>query len=234
MKKRLTTLRKILDDPHLAREEKALSLASALLHRSDRLALARQTFFELTAPPAVFRGMRDLLVRRGTDADVAAIAAVRGCAESTVRRRLASGDHVFVGDLEGRVLAHIWLHPGPAPFREDEAHLARWQLANDTFWSFDAATAEEARASGVFVKVFQTALREALTTLGAARVQSMANVLNHGSIAMHERLGFRRLGILTVARLGPVSALRWDGEAPARTRSMLGRSGRFALRVPPV
>lgn len=234
MNERLTTLRKLLGDPHLARDEKALSLASALLRRSEHLGLTRQTFFELTAPPAVFRGLRDLIVRRGTDADVAAIAAVRGCPEATVRRRLAAGDHVFVGDLEGRVLAHIWLHAGPSPFREDEGHLARWQLAKDTLWSFDAATSEEARASGVFVKVFQTALREALTTLGAARVQSMANVLNHGSIAMHERLGFQRLGTLTVARLGPIAALRWDGDAPPRTRTMLRRSGRFALRVPPV
>jgi RimJ/RimL family protein N-acetyltransferase len=75
---------------------------------------------------------------------------------------------------------------------------------------------EEARSSGLFIKVFQTALRSLFLDSGAARVLCGVKTTNLASVAMHERLGFRRVATLEAVLVPGLRWLRWSGEGGAR------------------
>src|SRR6185295_8692470 len=161
-------------------------LALVATHLAPAIAVVHERFYELTKAPPQFRGLRDLTVRMAGPADAATLATL-DTTRPEIDRRFARGDLVYVGELEGRLLAQSWFHRGPEPFDEDAALLARFALADDTFWSFAAYALPEARLSGVFVKVFQTALREIMTVHGAARVRCRVKATNTRSITLHER-----------------------------------------------
>ncbi|MCS6913819.1 MAG: hypothetical protein RMK29_01550 [Myxococcales bacterium] len=225
-----------LQRPDRTPGDKAVLLAQRLLWRcglSEHVRVGRIVLFELRSPPRIMRGLRDLVVRRAHQGDVADISAVDGAPEDLIRERFDRGDLCFVGQIEGRVLCHAWFHPGPQPFEEDRPTYCAWQLDERTFWSYDAASSTQSRASGVFVKVFQTALVSLFCDHGAERVQCSVRLANEGSMIMHERLGFRRLGMMTAVSLPQLKWLRFDGPAAARQWLVLFNRD-LHLPVPPV
>jgi RimJ/RimL family protein N-acetyltransferase len=197
---------------------KALRVAEralTTLRLSPAVAIVHEQFYELGTPPPLFRGLRDLTVRRGGPADAAALAEL-DASRTQVDRRFARHDIVYLGELEGRVLAQVWFHRGPEPFDEDAELLGRFALASDTFWSYAAFAVPEARLSGVFAKVFQNALREVLTVHGAARVRCRVKTANARSIALHDHTGFRLIGTITALALPGMRAISWRNGADAR------------------
>jgi hypothetical protein len=219
-----------------SRGDKVVLLAQRLLwsaRLSDQVKIGRIVFFELRTPPRVFRGLRDLLVRQANRGDIAAICAVDGAPEDLVRQRLDRGDLCFVGQLEGRVLCHTWFHGGPQPFEEDRQLYADWAIPEGTYWSYDAAANAESRASGVFVKVFQTALGTLFREHGAQRVQCYVRLANESSLVLHERLGFRRVGVMTGVALPWVRWLRFDAP-PVSQQWLVPYRGELRLPVPAV
>ena len=139
-----------------------IDAASRALHIAERslmaarlwpaVSVSHERFYELTAAPRQFRGLRDLRIRLGTPDDTAAITALDGTPGWRIAERFGRGDLGYVGELDGRLLAHSWFHRGPDPFEEDRPLLPRWQVPADAFWSYNAYTLPAARASGVFVK----------------------------------------------------------------------------------
>ena len=204
-----------LDGISLALHIAGLSLMSARLYPT--LSIAHERFYELTAAPKQFRGLRDLRIRHATPGDAQALSALDGTERWRFEDRLARGDLGYVGELEGRLLAHSWFHRGPEPFDEDAPLFPRWDVPADAYWSYNAFTLPEARASGVFVKLFQTALREIMTVHGAARVRCRVKATNTRSITLHERTGFRLLGTITAFALPGARLLSWQGDGGART-----------------
>lgn len=222
--------------PDRSTSDKAVLLGQRVLWGaglSERIRIGRIVFFELRTPPRVFRGMRDLLVRQASRADIAAICAVDGAPEDLVRQRLDRGDLCYVGQLEGRVLCHAWFHRGPSPFEEDRPLYADWMLPPGTYWSFDAAANAESRASGVFVKVFQTALGALFREHGADRVQCYVRLANEQSLALHDRLGFSRVGVMTAVALPGIKWLRFDAP-PLSQQWLVPFRGELHLPVPPL
>jgi len=218
VRSKIERIREELTREGLDRTTRALRVAELVLTAArlpPAVAVARERFYEMTKAPPQFRRLRDLQVRLGSVADAAALAALDS-PRDYVERRLARGDLLYVGDLQGRVLAQAWFHRGPAPFDEDAATLARFALAHDTFWSYAAFVLPEARLSGVFVKVFQTALRDILTVHGAARVQCRVKAANTRSIALHERTGFRLLGTVTALAVPGARVMSWQGDGGGR------------------
>jgi hypothetical protein len=216
----LRTWRRQLARDDLPAADKATLFLERALARTglDRaLVVAHHLVYELGDAPRVPRGLRDLVVREAGPEDSAALAAVAGAPVELIRARLRRGDVAYVGALDGRVLCHAFFHRGPEPFREDEARVIPIALASDTWWSYDAAAVPEAQASGVFVKVWTTALRE-LFARGAARVQSRVQRTNTRSKLMHDRLGFELLGTLLVLVTPFGRVLRWEGGATTVTR----------------
>jgi len=207
-----------------------LSLASAGL--TPKLAVAHERFYELTTAPRQFRGLRDLQIRPATPGDAQALSALDGTERWRFEDRLARGDLGYVGEHDGRLLAHSWFHRGPEPFDEDAPLFPRWDVPADAYWSYNAFTLPEARASGVFVKLFQTALRELLVDRGAARVRCRVKVANAASVALHERFGFAALGTLVVVAVPGARLLAWQG--PSSTRRWIERrSSASVMRFPP-
>lgn len=207
-----------------------LSLASAGLY--PRLSVAHERFYELTAAPRQFRGLRDLRIRLATPGDAQALSALDGTERWRFEDRLARGDLGYVGEHDGRLLAHSWFHRGPEPFDEDAPLFPRWDVPADAYWSYNAFTLPEARASGVFVKLFQTALRELLVDRGAARVRCRVKVANAASVSLHERFGFAALGTLIAVAVPGARLLVWQGGGTTR-RWIERRDTASVMRFPP-
>lgn len=215
--------------------ERALRLADRLVrtaHLDPRFTVGRRLVFELTTPPPPFRGLRDLVVRRAGPADADALGTVDGTPFALVRERLDRGDHAWVGQLGDRVLAKTWFQRGPAPFDESYVVGVSWALTPTTFWSYNGAATPEARATGVFVKLFAHALRELFEAHGAQRVIGWIRDTNQPSIALHERMGWKRLGALVTVALPAVKWLRWEGVGGPR-QWLVPRSRPLALSIPP-
>jgi RimJ/RimL family protein N-acetyltransferase len=231
---KLDRIREELERDGLDRTTRALRVAELALIASrmaPAVAIIHERFYELTSPPPQFRGLRDLTVRLAGPSDAEALAAI-DATRPLVDERFARGDLVYVGELDGRILAHTWFHRGPEPFVEDSALLARWALAPDTFWSYGAFALPEARLSGVFVKVFQSALRELFTERGAARVQCRVKVANARSITLHERTGFRPMGTMTAFAVPGARLLSWQGDGFTR-RWVARRRDVTVMALPP-
>jgi hypothetical protein len=219
-----------------------IDAASRALHIAERslmaarlwptVTLSHERFFELTAAPRQFRGLRDLRIRLGAHDDAAAIAALDGTPGWRVAERFARGDLVYVGEHDGRLLAQSWFHRGPDPFDEDRPLLPRWDVPADAFWSYNAFTVPEARASGVFVKLFQTALRELIVDRGAARVRCRVKAANAASISLHERFGFAPLGTLVALSVPGARVLSWEGSGRTR-RWIEPRETTAVMALPP-
>lgn len=207
-----------------------MSLASVRL--SSLIAIGHERFYELTTAPKQFRGLRDLQVRTAGPADAAALTQMDGTPSWRFTERFARGDLAYIGELDGRVLAQSWFHRGPAPFDEDAPVLPRWHVPADAFWSYHAYTLPEARASGVFVKLFQTALRDLLLERGAVRVRCRVKAANAPSVALHERLGFVAIGTLTALSVPGARLLSWHGAGVER-RWIERRSGAIVMGLPP-
>lgn len=232
---KIERLRDELSRDDLDRTGRALRVAELSLSAagmSPTFGVGHERFYELTEPPKQFRGLRDLRVRTAGPADIDALAALDTTPAALVAERLARGDIAYVGEADGRMLAHSWFHRGPEPFCEDAPALPRWEVAANTFWSYHAFTLAEARTSGVFVKLFQTALRELLIDHGAARVRCRVKVANAASVTLHERLGFKALGTLITIGVPGAWLLSWQGPGPARYW-LERRTGEHVMTLPP-
>ena len=217
------------------RTARALHIAELSLKAArvvPTFALGHERLYELTVAPKRFRGLRDLAVRVAGPDDIAALSGVAGTPASRIRERLARGDLPYVGELDGRMLVHSWFHRGPEPFAEDTPLFPRWAIPADTFWSYHAYTLPEARTSGVFVKVFQIALHELLTTHGAARVRCLVKASNMASVQLHERMGFHRLGTVVAFAMPGARLVSWHD--PTGAQRWVQRRGHDAiLPLPP-
>jgi hypothetical protein len=219
-----------------------ISPGEKLVHIADRatytfrlsphVAVSRRLMVQLTAPPQLFRGLRDLVVRKATLEDLQPLATIDDTDAALVRARFARADLAFVGESEGEVLCHTWFHRGPSPFEEDREVAAAWALDGSTFWSYNGAATVEARSSGVFVKVFQVALRELFLEHGASRVQGFILDTNRISLLMHERMGFAVLGSFSTVALPGVRWHRWAGDGTVR-QWLEPRTGGDPLWLPP-
>ena len=192
----------------------------ALLGLSPKVALDINHVLELTTPPKLLRGLRDLVIRLATLADVEKLTTIDDISAQRVSERLERGDRCYVGESAGELLCMVWLHQGPDSFREDESTLGRWTLGADTVWSYHAMAAPAARQSGVFVKVFQRALIDSLAEPGVARILCRIKHTNLASLAVHERMGFRRVGRLISIRTPIGRWLRWQGDG---SRTLMSR-----------
>jgi RimJ/RimL family protein N-acetyltransferase len=235
LRKKIASLTAELRRPGSSRGDRLIHIAGRSLHAlgiAPRVDVDRRLIVELSAPPKPPRGFADLIVRRGVEGDIAGLCSIAGDDPAKLARRFARGDLVYVGQLGEQLICHTWFHSGPTPFDEERLGCADWALDATTFWSFDAMTRPEFRATGVFVKMFQLALREVFEVHGAHRVQGFIFQTNHASLAMHARLGFAVIGTVTTVALPGVKWLRWKGSG--RTRQwLLRRGGDFALQLPP-
>lgn len=232
---KLDRLRSELARDDLDRTSRALHVAGlslASIGLAPAITVAHERFYELTAAPKQFRGLRDLAVRLAAPGDAQGLAAIDGTPRWRFEDRLARGDLGYVADHGGRLLAHSWFHRGPEPFDEDAPLFPKWDVPADAFWSYNAYTLPEARASGVFVKLFQTALRELLVDRGAARVRCRVKVANAPSVALHERFGFVRLGELIAIAVPGRRFLMWDGPGGPR-RWVERRDSSSVMTFPP-
>ncbi|HET9627675.1 MAG TPA: GNAT family N-acetyltransferase [Kofleriaceae bacterium] len=236
MRDKLERLRDRLASEELDRTGRALRITELVLDRARLtpvLAVGHSRFYQLTAAPRPFRGLRDLVIRTAERADAVALRALSDTPAALVDERMARGDVTYLAEHAGRVLAHVWFHRGPTPFAEDLPVFPRWVVPDDAFWCYHAYTAPDARASGVFVKLFQTALRDVLTERAASRVLCRVKESNAPSVHLHERLGFERLGVLISLALPGVRVLSWHGGDGATRRWAQRRDRAAVMRFPP-
>jgi hypothetical protein len=233
----VSVARKLVDVAREFRSPRG-SRADALVRLADRglaaaglsahASVARCAVVELTKPPARRRGLADLVVRRATRGDLEHLCAVDATDPALVLARFERGDLAYLGLLDDYVLCHTWFHRGPTPFDEDRATFASWALDASTFWSYHGVARPEARSSGVFVKLFQAALRETFEVHGGARVRGFIHRSNAASLAMHAHLGFAVVEDVTAVGAGGVKWVRWERGGRVR-HWIVGRKGDLAL-----
>ncbi len=232
---KLSGIREELARPNVTPVDKLLRVTQRGLWStglSPHLSALRCKIVETVAPPKIMRGLSDLVVRKAEERDIPAMCAVVDSKASLFRGRLDAGDLAFVGEVEGEVLCYTWFHRGPEPFDEERNLFLPWGLVEGTFWSYDAMSKLEARSSGVFVKVFQTALSEVFERHAARRVQGFIDHTNGASLTGHDRLVFRVRGELTSLAVPGLKWLYW--ESPTSTKQwLLPRGSDFALTFPP-
>jgi hypothetical protein len=219
----------------LSLEVRALRLGQRVLGTvplAPHFALHRHFLVELSAPPRPIRGLRDLVIRRGGPGDIDALCAIDDSPLDAVHRRLGRGDIAFVGELEGRVLCKTWFHRGPEPYDDSHEEIVAWALRPSTFWSYNGAAAGEAMATGLFVKMFSTALRELFEREGAERIQGSIRDTNGPSLNLHDKLGFARVGTMISVFVPGAKWLRWEDGGGTR-QWLVRRSRPLALSVPP-
>lgn len=210
-------VQQVLGDAATSPLEKSVAIAERALHfggLDGALGVDLNHVLELTTAPRPFRGLRDLVVRTTTPEDGPQVMRIGELTPAFLAKRVERRDRCWVGESQGALLAMVWLHRGPSPFCEDADRLACFSVGNDTLWSYHAVAVPEARQSGVFVKVFQTALVDALQQPGITRVRCRIKYSNVASLKLHEALGFRRLGVLQSARMPLGRVLRWRGAEP--------------------
>ena len=231
---KLDRLRDRLIREELDRTGRALRITELVLDRARltaMLAVGHSRFYQLTAPPKQFRGLRDLVVRTAGPADATALTALSAAPPALIAERFARGDLAFVAEHAGRMLAHVWFHRGPAPFAEDAPVFPRWVVPSDAYWCYHAYTLPDARTSGVFVKLFQIALHTVLAERDATRVICRVKESNAPSVHLHERLGFDHLGTLISIVMPGVRLLTW--QSPGGTRRWVQRRGSAAVMTFP-
>jgi len=221
IRRRLDRLRGQVARTDLAPSDKAVMLSESALKACylwPRVSVGRAAIYELTVAPAAFRGFNDLSVRRGTLEDVDRLAGMLPedpTDPALIRARFAAGDVVFVGELEGQLLAHSWFHAGPAPFHEDTNLYGSFVIGAGDWWSYHAVVVSEARTSGVFIKVFQSALRSMFQDSGAKRIVCAVKTTNRASVAMHDRLGFGRIATVGSVLVPGLRWVRWSAAGGA-------------------
>lgn len=189
-----------------------------------RIRLGRVRVFELTAPPRRVGRMEDVTTRPAGPEDAVSLGSVHPTPVEVVESRFARGDRAWVAELEGRIVAHAWLHAGPEAFPEDAPTLVYWALQPGDLWCFAGASARDVRGSGLFVRLLQEALKRELEPGGASRVLSRVDCRNAASLRLHHALGFAVAGTLSCLALGPGKLLRWSGRGgPRHWSARLGR-----------
>jgi hypothetical protein len=195
------------------------------------IGIGRCVIVELTEAPRPMRGFSDLEVRRAAAADVPQMCRLDNADPALYRARLDRGDMAYVGLVDGEVLCQTWFHRGPTSFDEERSSFVRWALDPASCWSYDAMTRADARASGVFVKLFQHALREVLALPGVRRIQGFIHHANEPSLKMHQRLRFSVLGTLTTLAIPGLKWVHWSGGGVTR-QWLVRREGDLSLRFP--
>jgi hypothetical protein len=213
-------------------KEKLFLLArsgSKSLHLAPALSVERCVVVEAQQPPKMTRGLSDLVIRRAEEADIPAVAALDSRPPALFRKRLARGDFVYLGQLDGKTVCHTCYHQGPTPFEEERRTLALWALEDaSTFWSYDAWAPVELRTAGVVAKLFVKSLNELFNAHGARRVRGFIHDWNKPSRILHERMGFTTLGTVTAVGLAGMKWVRWESGGHAR-RWVVPRNSDFAL-----
>jgi len=181
-----------------------------------RISVRRNVVVELNTPPKEIRALRDLVVRRGGAEDIESLATLDGTEREAVRARLTRGDRAYVGLVGDKVVCKTWFHGGPTPFDEDRDAIVSWALEPSDFWSYNGAAAADAMATGFFIKMFVAGIRDLFEGAGAKHVRGYIRDNNGPSLALHDRLGFTRVGILITVNLPGVKWVHWDGRGGPR------------------
>lgn len=208
---------------------RAMRKSTHSLGLAPTITVERAVMVEARQPPKPTRALSDLAIRRAGPADVPALAALDDRAASLLEARLASGDLIYLGQLDEEVVCATCFHRGPAPFDEERAIFARWALEDDTtFWSYDAMAPAPMRALGVVAKLFEVALEEVFDLHRARQVRGFIYDWNRLSLLLHERMGFSVIATVTAVGLPGVKWLRWESDGRSR-QWVLRRNSEFAL-----
>jgi len=70
-----------------------------------------------------------------------------------IAERFVRGDLAYVGEHDGRLLAHSWFHRAPSRSTRTGRVLPRWDVPADAFWSYNAFTCPRRARRGWFVKL---------------------------------------------------------------------------------
>ena len=98
---------------------RAMRKSTHSLGLAPTITVERAVMVEARQPPKPTRALSDLAIRRAGPADVPALAALDDRAASLLEARLASGDLIYLGQLDEEVVCATCFHRGPAPFDEE-------------------------------------------------------------------------------------------------------------------
>jgi ribosomal protein S18 acetylase RimI-like enzyme len=164
------------------------------------LGYRRQLVTELLLPADPVDGPQppDTEARFLGDADLDAYAALRG-ASGRASERLARGDRCFGIWLAGRLVSTRWVARGTVRL----AYVDRDAVLGPTdVYFYDVYTAPQHRRRGIS-RFAAGILPELLASEGARRIVGVLEPENRAAIAANEMAGYRVVGRIGYAKLGP-------------------------------
>lgn len=125
--------------------------------------------------------------------------------EAVIEGRFAAGSQCLFIAKDGELLGYLWLHRGP--YREDEVRAVFTpEPAERSAWDYDVYVAPAYRLGRTFSRLWEAANND-LRAGGVCWCHSRISAFNTSSIAVHEKLGARRIGWACFLCLGRLQVM---------------------------
>jgi hypothetical protein len=142
--------------------------------------------------------------------------------------RWRGGSRCLAATVKGAFAGHIWISRGQ--HAEDEVR-CRYLLPDHSVWDFDVYVEPRLRLGRTLGRMWK-AVDHRLRAEGAQWSFSRISRFNPGSIAVHERLGAKRVGVATFIVLGPLQIACFSQRPYLWASAGNGAGPRITLRLP--
>lgn len=171
----------------ISKYESPLLIAQALIDRIPGRPFQIAKLFILELPEAPAKKMRGFGGVRGAEPkDIPGMCLLEN-KEELFRKRFAAGDRCVVAVDGEQIVGYQWF--SAEPFQVEERFNYKFEIPNDTIFSFDALIKPEYRLRGIWM-LLQKFILETGLCMGRQKIRVFVDYGNNPSLKAHLRLGY--------------------------------------------
>lgn len=171
----------------ISKYESPLLIAQALIDRIPGRPFQIAKLFILELPEAPAKNMRGFGGVRGAEPkDIPGMCLLEN-KEELFRKRFAAGDRCVVAVDGEQIVGYQWF--SAEPFQVEERFNYKFEIPNDTIFSFDALIKPEYRLRGIWM-LLQKFILETGLCMGRQKIRVFVDYGNNPSLKAHLRLGY--------------------------------------------
>jgi GNAT superfamily N-acetyltransferase len=187
-----------------------LLIAQALIDRIPGHPFQMAKLFILELPEAPATNMRGFGGVRGAEPkDIPGMCLLEHNKEELFRKRFATGDRCVVAVDGEQIVGYQWF--SAEPFQVEERFNYKFEIPNDTIYSFDALIKPEYRLRGIWM-LLQKFILEAGLCMGRQKIRVFVDYGNNPSLKAHLRFGY--------VIVSQILVLRWFRKTFSRERKI--------------
>jgi GNAT superfamily N-acetyltransferase len=175
-----------------------LLIAQALIDRIPGHPFQIAKLFILELPEAPAKNMRGFGgVREAEPKDIPGMCLLENNKEKLFRKRFAAGDRCVVAVDGEQIVGYQWF--SAAPLHVEERFNYKFEIPNDTIYSFDALIKPEYRLRGIWMLLQKFILKAGLC-MGRKKIRVFVDYGNNSSLNTHLRFGYTIVSQVLVVR----------------------------------